>query len=338
MRHGLLLAALLSSTLFAATTTGVAFADPTPETISQARDLGTQAQAAFEAGNFAESEKLWIAARDLFNAPTLTLGLARTQVKLGKLVAASESYNRMIREHGDNPNLSPTFKEALENAKTEVAQVSGRIASVVISVEGAPNPQVTIDGQNVPASSLGMKRPVDPGQHVVKAEAPGFTPAETSFQVAEAGSAQATVKLEKAATTGTQTPGSDNGTGAQGGTKGGDKTLAFVAFGVGGAGLVFGAVTGFLALGKHGDLKDKCPDGKCPGDVKDDVDSYKMMGTLSTVGFIVAGVGAAAGAVLWLTSGSESTSTSTAPASAKNTRVTWHPYVGVGGGGIAGRF
>jgi hypothetical protein len=63
------------------------------------------------------------------------------------------------------------------------------------------------------------------------------------------------------------------------------------------------------------------------------------MGTLSTVGFIVAGVGAAAGAVLWFTTGSESTSTPpSTPAAAKNNRVIWHPYVGLGGGGVAGSF
>src|SRR6187401_368510 len=67
--------------------------------IAQARQLGQQAQAAYDAGNYAESEKLWAAAAKLYSAaPTLTLGLARTQAKLGKVVAAQESYNRIIRE------------------------------------------------------------------------------------------------------------------------------------------------------------------------------------------------------------------------------------------------
>src|SRR4051812_9647369 len=67
--------------------------------IAQARTLGQQAQAAYDAGNFAESEKLWSAAAKLYPAaPTLTLGLARTQAKQGKVVAAQESYNRIIRE------------------------------------------------------------------------------------------------------------------------------------------------------------------------------------------------------------------------------------------------
>src|SRR4051794_16976252 len=60
--------------------------------IAQARQLGQQAQTAFDAGNFAESEKLWAAAAKLYPAaPTLPLGLARTQAKLGKVVAAQEN-------------------------------------------------------------------------------------------------------------------------------------------------------------------------------------------------------------------------------------------------------
>ena len=47
-----------------------------------------------------------------------------------------------------------------------------------------------------------------------------------------------------------------------------------------------GAITGFIALGKHGDLNDKCPGGTCPASAQSDVDGYKSMGTISTIGFL----------------------------------------------------
>jgi hypothetical protein len=323
--------------LVATTTAGVAFAEPSQQDIAQARELGGQAQAAFEAGNYAESEKLWVSAASHFNAPTITLGLARTQVKLGKLLAARESYNRMIRENVDTANLSPAFKEALESAKTEGAALAPRIANVLISVEGASSAQVTLDGQPVPAAELGVKRPTDPGSHVVRAEAPGYKAAEMSFQLAEGGMAETKLKLEKDVVAAAPV---DTGKAVEADTsKGGNKTLAYVALGVGGVGIAVGAITGIVAIGKHGTLKDKCPDGKCPDDAKSDVDSYKTMGTLSTVGFIVGGVGIAAGAVLWLTAPSDSASAPSSPPSpAAKSRFTWHPYVGLGGGGVTGRF
>ena len=325
MRRGLA-SALLALSLV--TTALSAAAEPTPQDIAQARELGGQAQAAYDAGKLGESEKLWIAASGLYSAaPTLTLGLARTQAKLGKLVFAQESYNRIIREQGEATNLSPAFKDALESARGEVGAVSARIANVVIVVEGPETPKVTIDGQPVSSAGLGLKRPVDPGAHVVRAEAPGWKPGETSFQVAESGLAEAKLKLEKAADAPVAAAG-DVGfrTDATPTNRSHNQTYALVAFGVGGAGLVFGAVTGLIALGKHSDLEDQCPGGRCPPTVKEDLDSYKTMGTLSTVGFIVGGVGAAAGAVLWLTAPKE------------RTAMTWSPYVGATGGGVAGRF
>ena len=309
-----------------------ALADPTPQDISQARDLGAQAQQASEAGNFGESERLWTAASNLYPAaPTLTLGLARSQMKQGKLVLAKENYNKIIREQSSNPNASQAFKDALAAAQAEIETANAKIAHVTITVEGgAPNVQVTIDDQAVNAAGIGVPRPIDPGQHTVKASAEGYAPAEMTFQVTDAGTAEAKLTLTKTAG-GAPPPPPPEPTGQvvppPATTTTRDHTLAYVGFGVGGAGLVFGAITGLLALGKHGDLADKCPDSKCPASVQSDVDGFHTMATLSTVGFIVAGVGAAAGAVLWITAPEK-----------KVQGMTWSPYLAGNGGGIAGRF
>jgi tetratricopeptide (TPR) repeat protein len=321
--------------LAAMTFAPAAFAqDAASQDIAQARQLGQQAQAAFDAGNFAESEKLWTAAAKLYSlAPTLTLGLARTQAKLGHVVAAQESYNKIIREWGNNPSPPPAFKDALEAAKAEVGAVSAKVASVTLTVEGPTNPVVTIDGQTVPVAALGLKRPVDPGSHKVSATAAGFNPAETTFEVPEGGTSAATLKMEKApAGADTAGKGSSN------------KTLAYVAFGVGGAGLLVGGITGILALGKAGDLSDKCPDKKCTSDQQSDVDSYKSMGTISTVGFIVAGVGGAAGLILLLTApsgsatGSSGSSRFATVKTPTNGGVSMTPYFGGTSAGLSGRF
>lgn len=353
----------LCSALFVATFAGFAMApsaasaqDASASDIAQARQLGQQAQAAYDAGNYAESEKLWAAAAKLYGqAPTLTLGLARTQVKLGKLVGAQESYNKIIREWSANPSPAPAFKDALEAAKSEVGPVSAKIASVTVTVEGPSSPQVTLDGQPVNSAALGLKRPVDPGTHTVKATAEGYKPAETSFSVAEGGSADAKLRMEKAAgaaavaavpaagaspATGpaTNDPGAD--TSARDGSS--RKTLALVAFGVGGAGLVVGAITGIVAAGKASDLEERCPGGTCPPSEQDNVDSYKTMGAISTVGFVVAGVGGVAGLVLLLTAPKHAASAgsaryATVPVKTERA-VSLAPYFGGTSAGITGRF
>jgi len=331
----------------------LAFAqEASPQDIAQARQLAGQGQTAFDAGNFAESEKLWSAAAKLYpQAPTLTLGLARAQAKAGHVVGAQESYNKIIREWSDKPTPSPAFKDALDAAKAEVGAVSARVASVVITVEGgAPNPQVTIDGQPVPSAALGLKRPVDPGQHTVVATAEGYKSAETKFGVAEAGNAETKLKLEKnpdAVVAPVPVPVTAGGTeppppGADGNKGSGQKTAALVAFGVGGVGLVVGAITGIIAIGKHGDLADKCTNGTCGNELQSDVDSYKSMGTISTIGFVVAALGAGTGAFLWFTAPKNTGSAggsryATVPAPAQTgVRVT--PYLGAGAAGITGSF
>lgn len=326
--------------------TPAAAQEPSSNDIAQARQLGMQAQQAYDAGNYAESEKLWSAASRLYPAaPTLTLGLARAQAKAGHVVGAQESYNKIIREWDGKATASAAFKDALEAAKSEIAAVSARVAYVVINVEGPPSPQVTIDGQPVNAAALGLKRPVDPGQHVVKATAEGYKPAEQQFTVAEAGNAEARLKLEKAegAVAAPVPPPSTNeppkdqvAVEAKPGSN--NKTLALVAFGVGGAGILVGAITGLVAVGKHGDLSDQCPDGKCTSDKQSDIDSYKTMGTISTIGFIVGGVGVAAGAVLWFTAPKETAARASRFATIETKHVTMTPYVGVGSAGMTGRF
>jgi hypothetical protein len=106
------------------------------------------------------------------------------------------------------------------------------------------------------------------------------------------------------------------------------KTIGMVALGVGGAGLVLGAVTGGLAIGKHGALKEACGDGPCAASQQGNVDAYHLMGTLSTVGFIVGGASAATGVILLLT----------APRAQPVNQAKLTPVIGLGYLGAEGKF
>ncbi len=105
------------------------------------------------------------------------------------------------------------------------------------------------------------------------------------------------------------------------------KTLGFVGIGVGGAGLVMGAVTGGLAIGKHGALAGECQNGVCFGH-QSDLDAFHLMSNLSDAGLVAGGVLAAAGVVLVVT----------APKNPTNTTGWIAPVVGPGFVGAQGRF
>ena len=78
---------------------------------------------------------------------------------------------------------------------------------------------------------------------------------------------------------------------------------AYVAFGVGGAGLVVGAVAGALALSQASDVNSRCEGTRCPAADEPNRDAAITKGWVSTVGFGVGVAGAAVGIVLLATGG-----------------------------------
>jgi hypothetical protein len=304
-----------------------------------ARELGQTGQAALDVHDWKRAEDDFRRADALFHAPTLTLGLARAQAGAGRVVEAWENYHRIILE---NNTSSPVFAKAVADAQAEIASVEGRRARVTITASGADALKVTIDDVPVRVEALGIERLIDPGAHVFKAAADGYRTTSQTLTIPEGGMQNVTLTLQKdtgapavvagpvpvAPPPGT-TPSPSDSTSSGGGS--GMKTAAYVAFGVGAAGLVEGIITGVVALGKHSDLSKVCPTGTCSSSESSDLSSYHTMGALSTVGFVVAGVGAAAGITLFFLAPKGS-------ASAPATGLSVTPYVGLGSAGAVGRF
>lgn len=296
----------------------VAHAQASDADRATARALAIEAHKAMEAEDHQRAADLFRRAESLYHAPTLMLGLARAYVKLGKYVQARENYNRVLREK-IGPDSPEAFKNARTAAEQEIEGLAEKISWVTISVEGPDEPTVTLDGQSVSVASLGVKRAVDPGEHLVEASADGYKASKESFSVEQGSAATIVLKLEAAPDA---QPKTDGGTTAGGAdvvveASGTQSTLGIVGLAAGGAGLILGAVTGGMAMGKHGDLEDACgPTGQCDSAQQDNLDSYRLLGTVSTAGFIAGGVLAAVGTVLLVTapSGADEAGSRTGPA------------------------
>ncbi|WP_437641538.1 hypothetical protein [Sorangium sp. So ce854] len=151
-----------------------------------ARSLATQGAEAFTSGRFDESIDLLGRAEALVHAPTHLLLIARAQARLGRLVAAKETYLKILRE--ELPPTAPApFKRAQQDAREELAAVDPRIASLRIALEGAAGRKigVKLDGQPVADALLGVHRPIDPGNHVVVVSPPGLAPIEQTITLAD---------------------------------------------------------------------------------------------------------------------------------------------------------
>jgi hypothetical protein len=119
------------------------------------------------------------------------------------------------------------------------------------------------------------------------------------------------------------------------GTAGGGKKtspLVYAGFGVAGAGLLIGGITGVLVLSKKSDLQSGCTNSQCPPSQYSKLDGANTMATISTIGFIAAGVGAAVGVVGLVISPKADKSETKA---ARGPSFVLSPSAMPGGGGLA---
>ncbi len=319
-----------------------AFADVSDADRATARALTLEGYEALDRKDFATAGDRFKRADELFHVPTVTLGLAHAEVGQGKLVSALATCSRIVRE-GVPPNAPAAFVKAVDDARREIDALATRIPSVIISVNG-PSASVTVDGVALPSAALGVKRPVDPGAHVIRAQAPGFVAKDAHVTLLEGKVETVTLELEpeKAAPAPVAPvvptpvaapppitapppipPPSPSPT---------QRYAGFATLGLGGVGLAVGAITGGLAIAKHGDITSVCPNGHCTSSQEPSLGSeasaYSTLGAASTGGFIAGGALAATGAILLLT----------APRASSENHAAISPMLGLGFVGAEGKF
>ena len=299
-----------------------------------ARSLMTQGEAQRGKNELKASLQSFQGADAIMKVPSTGLEVARAHVALGNLLEAREAALGVTRLP-TLPNEPPPFIEARAKAQALSDDLEQRIPSVQITLKNVPEgaaPTVTVDGTALPAAALALPRKLNPGHHVIAANA-GSSEGHVDVDVHERESKPVLVELAPPALS-VVTPTSIEPSPKK------DRTLTYAAFGVGAAGLVVGGITGLLSISKTSGLKDQCPNNKCPAATYDsqafqnDKSSAQTMGTISTVGFIVGGAGIAVGVVSLFLGGKASASTTGKAA----LTPTLGPWVGVGSAGFRGSF
>lgn len=327
------------------------------QTRAAARLIGEEGLTLFDQGKYVDALDRFERADDLIKAPTLGLMAARSLEKLGRLVEASDRYQQ-VSGMKVGADASEAFKQAQTAAAKEREGLVPRIPNVDVSVEGPGAEQVTalmLDGRRVPPEKTGSARPisakipVDPGDHRLEAKAPSGEAFER-FTVSEGATERVVLTLTGSANKSLLPPdkgGAEQASG-QGGADSGSsmpperkgktqQTLGWVSLGVGAAGVAVGVITGSIAADKHAGFTDPpCDDDAktCPPSFQDDIDSYNTLRPVSSVGFIVGGIGLATGAVLLLTLPRGGARYSTSASSS----VTVTPFVGPASAGLRGTF
>ncbi len=214
------------------------------------------------------------------------INLANCEEKVGRLADALGHWAE-ARLHAQTENAKPIAEEA----EKRQSALEPRVPKLTIAIaQSAPkDTTVTRDGVALGAVAIGIALPVNPGDHVIVAAAPGRAEARASIRVAEGEAKSIEVAPgEPRAEPARERPAPP--------ARRGTSPLVWIGFGTAIVGVGVGAVTGVMALGKASSAKDACPDHTCTDPSKlDDVSTGRTLGTISTIAFVVGGAFAAVG-------------------------------------------
>ncbi len=300
-------AALAALTLLLAAGRARAQEDSDAETRTIARELAMQGAEALDAKDYATALDRFERAGALVRAPSLTVMQARALVALGRFVEALDKYEETQRMPLP-PDAAEAFTEAVHDAAREASELRARLPWLRISLLRAagasPEVEVSLDGKPVAPATLDVERPIDPGAHEVELRAPGKVLERHSVTLREG--EHRSLELSAATPrplTPVATPTPVSSRPHSGGWS--RQHSAFVAFGVGAAGLAGSLITGVMALNQRAELASVCHPG-CPESSEDELSGYRRNRALSYVGLGVGLVGAGVGGYLLLSGSPDS--------------------------------
>lgn len=302
-----------------------------------ARSAGYEGIKAFQNGDMATAVDKLGRAYAVVKVPTLGLWYARALAKTGNLVEAHERYQEVTRLEVKEGKVKEQ-KQAQTDAAAEADALKPRIPTLTLSVPGATDGcEVSLDGTGIPMNLMGLAMPVNPGAHRIRATQNGEV-TETNLTLAEGEMKALELKLTSSAANAAVTAGGGSSASSPlgaapssapdrssaGSTQ---KTIGWIALGVGGVATVTGAISGILVLSKRGQLDDSqsCRGTVCTTEQHENISSYNQMRSISTAGFVVGVVGLGVGTTLLLT----------VPKPKHSTVTAW---LGIGSIGMKGNF
>lgn len=261
-------------------------AAPSASDRDAARRLADKGAELFDAGKYEEAIDHFRRANERVHAPTFLLKMAQANVKLGKLIEGRDIFQQIADEQLA-PQAPESFVNARKTARRELEDLKRRIPTLQIVVTGAPPSEVNVTVDGTSLQSIDQPIAQDPGDHTVVVTGSGGASVTRSVTLHEGSAERLEISLAQ------KPAGDEDGTGSKG-----SLAPAAVAFTVGGLGIGIGAVMGALALGKAADIKATCTNNVCPKNQQAEADSAGTLADVSTISFVVGGVGLAAGTVL----------------------------------------
>ena len=280
------------------------------ENVATARELYKQGADALDAGKSSLAVERLTAAWALVQTPVIGFDLARAHLAMGHLVEAREAALAVARTPvGADETARST--QARADADKLAVSIGTRIPHVNIRFAGGAigHGTVKLDGIVVPEAALTVARQTNPGAHTATVDTDDGRHAEGAVTVAEGETKEIVLTLPPPPAIVTPppvtgvapptvvTPPGEPVHDRPPATTSGVSPLVWIGAAAGGVGLAVGAITGAFALSKAATVRDGCnlhvgADIVCPSSLSSDLSAAHTFATVSTIGFITAGVGA----------------------------------------------
>jgi hypothetical protein len=254
---------------------------------------------------------------------------------VGQLVEARETCLGIARVP-IAPDETERSSTARDEAQKLAEEVRPRIPTIVIKLTGVPAgkvPTLLVDRIPVAASQVGEARKVNPGRHEIAAKQGQGAEATAIVEVAEAETKEVVLQVppEPVVAEPQPGPGGPPPPGAPATEMRPRYGVAVGGFVLAGAGLVVGTVTGLVVLSKKDKLETQCPNHECSNPFHGNLESAQTMATVSTVAFVVGGIGVGIG-LYGLLSRTEHVKETA------KTKPYVSPWIGAGSVGVNGAF
>ena len=285
---------LLSSTAFLVILLGTSFALAVPswKDRKDAQKLAADAKKLAKKGKYKKAAKKYKKAAEKNPAPSYRLELAKMLVELGDFVQAGE----VLGECTESKPKQWTERKAWKGCQTFATEVEERTPSLEVSVfePSSEEVTVTVNGEEFDPAEGAVA--FNPGKYTINAEAEGYDDFSQKVKLAEGDVEAVEISMAGGAAEDADEEDDDDD------SDGLSPWPAYIAWGAGAVGLGLGIGFGIAAITTTNDVLRlyDCAEGVCPPDAEDDLNTAKTNGNISTAGFIIGGVGAVAGTILYL--------------------------------------
>jgi hypothetical protein len=256
----------------------------------------------YDAHQYGEALVAFRASYQIVPSPNSHLMIARALRDLGRNVEAYAEYDAVAREAAAKGDK---YESAGHAATEERDEVRPKIGLLTVRVAGEPaGVTVKIGDATLDAAELGKPLPREPGALVVTATGADGSQARSDVTLAAGGASEVLLTLvaiaPEAPPPASPPPPAPVVAVSTSGVP--LRTWAYVAGGVGLAGLATFGIFGAMSSSTYSSLDSSCPNHRCPADKQSDVDAGRRNQTIANVGLVLGVVGVGAGVTLFVVS------------------------------------